>query len=56
MRTSELSQGVDAVPPTEAGATRMQWEEDERARIASEERDRELATADDDDEEDEGLC
>ena len=56
MRTSELSHGVDTVPPTEAGATRMQREEDERARIASEERDRELAAGDEDDDEDEGLC
>lgn len=47
---------MDTVPPAETGATRMQREEDERAKIASEERDRELAAGDKDDDDDEGLC
>ena len=47
---------MDSVPAAEAGATRMQREEDERARIASEERDRELAAGDEEDDDNEGLC
>ena len=53
---AELSHGVDPIPAAEAGATRMQREEDERARIASEERDRELAVGDEEEDDDEGLC